>query len=116
MNPNEQQMQMNFIQPMQHQPPHIQLNQLYGDDNSSLSNPSSANSTLTSMSSMQMNGGYVSKMQTRACARCHKVKRKCIRPGPGMPCKSCTRKRLFCESRKDGRSTNRGGRKKVKER
>ena len=55
---------------------------------------------------------FAAKLSHRACVRCHKVKKRCIRPGPGMPCKSCTKKRLFCESRKDGRSTNKGGRKR----
>lgn len=51
----------------------------------------------------------VAKMGHRACARCHRVKKKCIRMRPGMPCISCNKKKLVCESRADGRTHNRGG-------
>lgn len=34
----------------------------------------------------------------RACPQCRESKRKCIRPGPGEPCRSCQQRNLQCGS------------------
>jgi hypothetical protein len=34
----------------------------------------------------------------RACPQCRETKRKCIRPGPGEPCRSCQQRNLQCGS------------------
>lgn len=34
----------------------------------------------------------------RACPQCRSSKRKCIRPGPGEPCRSCQQRNLQCGS------------------
>lgn len=49
----------------------------------------------------------------RACARCHKVKKKCIKPNPNGPCVACKKKGVRCESRQDGRKRNKGKKKKT---
>ena len=104
-------MHMNFIQNPLH--PHHPLQQVrhppYGNEHFGAPPRVSVGRLMS-----PLENHIATKMSHRACARCHKVKKRCIRPQPGAPCTSCTKKRLFCESRKDGRSTNRGGGRKGK--
>ena len=48
--------------------------------------------------------GY--RVSYHACKQCHKIKKRCLRPRPGVACIRCAKKKIFCEPWKDGRATN----------
>eukprot|EP01084_Bolivina_argentea_P274392 467694_1 len=79
--------------------------------------PPQQNSSGSSKSTSVRGGGRKRAKKSadthRACARCHKSKKKCVRLATSGACVACLQKGIECKDRIDGRSGNTGRKKKV---